>query len=110
MPSKTWTLDSGQEPAGLRSDLTRAQDRLGLAVGLLEDSPLTGCKVIGPITFSGAVAVDVYHRLPKRLTGWIIIDRTTSANVWNTTAGTNDRRDYITLTSSAATVITLLVF
>ena len=106
----TWTLDSGKAPDALRQDLTRAQDRLALAIDDLAASPLASPKVIEDVTFTGAVSVNVYHKLPWRITGWLVIDKSTNADVWNTTAATNDRRDYITLTSSAATVISILVF
>jgi hypothetical protein len=109
MPFKTWTLDSGAANEGLRVDLTRAQDRLGLAVDELASSPLTGCKIVS-VTFTGAGSADVYHRLGKRLTGWIVIDRDTAATVYNSSAGANDRREFITLTASAAVTLTILVF
>jgi hypothetical protein len=110
MATRTWTLDSGLAAESLRKDLTRAQERLAEAVDVLESNVLSGAKVVGPITFTGAVSVDIYHQLGKRLTGWVVVDRTTAATLLNSTAATNDRREYFTLTSSAAIVATFLVF
>jgi hypothetical protein len=110
MAAKTWTLNSGIAAEALRKDLTKAQERLADAVDLFESSVLSGAKLLDPVVFSGAVAVNVYHTLPWRISGWIVVGRTANAAVWDTTAGTNDRREYITLTSSAAVTVTLLVF
>ena len=110
MAARTWTLDSGIAAEALRKDLTIAQERLADAVDVFEESVLSYAKLLDPVVFSGAVAVDVYHHLPGRISGWIVVGRTANAAVWDTTASTNDRREFITLTSSAAVTITLLVF
>jgi hypothetical protein len=108
--SRTWVLDSGKQSDELRQDLTKTQERLADAVDVVENGVLYGAKVIGPITFTGATSVDVYHTLGWRLTGWVVIDRDTTATLINSSAATNDRRQYITLTSSGSLVATFLVF
>lgn len=69
-------------------------------------SPLSGGRTLS-VTFSVAGTQNVQHLLGRQPTGWIVVGKTATCDVWNTSSPDSS---FLYLESSAAATLTLLVF
>lgn len=81
------------------------QDRNRSAHGA-NSSPIAGGEVV-TATFSGAGQQQVQHLLAKVPTGWLIVGKNATCDVWE--YGDSDSQ-FLFLESDAAVTLTLLVF
>ena len=75
----------------------------------IEDNPLLDGVLIEDIIFSGAVTVNVTHKLGRKPRGWILTDLTGGlVDVARNTGAFDDK--FLSLASSAACTISIWVF
>lgn len=100
------------------ADLERIQDNIAKWVGQLNTTFLGGV-VLQSMTNAngasvditlGATTIGVPHGLGRKFSGWVLIDKTSSANVWRDTTSTADPEKFIPLQASGAVTVKLWVF
>jgi len=90
-------------------DLELFQNNIKDFVKVLEDNPLLDGRFIEDIVFSGAVTVNVQHKLDRKPRGWILTDLTGGlVDVARNVGDWNDK--FLSLAASAACTISIWVF
>lgn len=83
------------------------QEAAADAVDDLRSGPLTGGREIS-FAFSGAGTVDTAHKLGRKWSRWIVVNKNATADIWAPAAQT-DRTKFLTLEADAAVDIKVVV-
>jgi len=92
------------KPEQLQRAINTLQQNISDAFNEVNQNTVLDNVVIANVTINTSVTIN--HGLGREPTGYIIIKKSSNANVWNGTINSST----IALNSSVSTVITLLVF
>tara|TARA_R110000765_G_scaffold312712_1_gene405707 strand:+ start:900 stop:1217 length:318 start_codon:yes stop_codon:yes gene_type:complete len=91
-------------------EIKRLQYRLEETFQPITDSPVLGGRLIDDIDLASGTTSKIAHKLERKLVGWIVIGKNAAQHVYDANSGKTDLDQYIHLTASGTTTVTVWVF